>query len=118
MVSRDLVIRQIYAVALLFVFNPLVIDSFLEPQATPMPRDLYLILNIALTISEIMISLVTVPYILRTLDIVDYKDAFAITAPPILIALLLNPVLSLYSVLSSLLTPPLPENLTSLMRLP
>lgn len=116
MVSRDLVIRQIYAVALFSVFNPLSIDLFLEPQATPMPRDLYLILNIALTISEIMISLVTVPYVLRTLDIVDYKDAFAITAPPILIELLLNPVLSLYSVLSSLLTPPLPENLTDLMR--
>ncbi len=98
MVSRDLVIRYVYVLASTLFFNPSPIFSLLfPPPKPPMPLNLYMAFALPYAVLDCIVGFVVVPYLLRVLNIANYRDALAYTTPSFLFLLLFGPVLGLYS---------------------
>ena len=98
MVSRDLVIRYVYVLASTLFFNPSPIFSLLfPPPKPPMPLNLYMAFALPYAVLDCVVGFVVVPYLLRVLNIANYRDALAYTTPSFLFLLLFGPVLGLYS---------------------
>jgi len=98
MVSRDLVIRYVYVLASTLVFNPVYILSLIYPTPPEsMPLNLYMAFAAPVVALECVVGFVVTPYLLRVLNIANYRDALAYTTPSFLFLLLFGPVLGLYS---------------------
>jgi len=98
MVSRDLVIRYVYVLASTLVFNPVYILSLIYPSPPEsMPLNLYMAFTAPVVALECVVGFVVTPYLLRALNITNYRDALAYTTPSFLFLLLFGPVLDLYS---------------------
>jgi hypothetical protein len=98
MVSRDLVIRYVYVLVSTLVFNPVYILSLIYPTPPEsMPLNLYMAFAAPAVALECIVGFVVTPYLLRVLNIANYRDALAYTTPSFLFLLLFGPVLNLYS---------------------
>ncbi|MCG2895115.1 MAG: hypothetical protein L7H05_02650, partial [Vulcanisaeta sp.] len=93
-----MVIRYVYVLASTLVFNPVYILSLIHPAPPEsMPLNLYMAFTAPAVALECVVGFVVTPYLLRVLDITNYRDALAYTTPSFLFLLLFGPVLDLYS---------------------